>query len=512
MEKWFLVWLTLCFGQLVPAVRSMAQFQKKPNLVVLIVIDQFRADYLTRFASSFLPVEKAGEVGGFSYLMNKGAYYPFAHYNVFQAMTCPGHAMIMTGAYPAENGISMNEWYDRESEQMLYCAKDQEFGISPRQLKTTTVSDEFKNIDKKGKVIAVALKDRAAVMIGGQRADNVVWMNEKTLQWTSSRYYSALPPWIGDINKDLLIKRPQSYLWKKMNQQFPYAENKVYATPFGLEITVDLALAALEKEKLGQSKKQTDFLLLSFSSHDYAGHLYGPNSSEMEDMTINEDRQISRLLNRIKKAAGLDSTLVILTADHGIPPAADYSQKNKIKAGRLDYLELFKKVSKHLDAKFGVPQKGSWIIAYKYFNLYLNPKVLQEKNLSVAVVAREVKDVLSKIDGIAAVFTGEEMKTGTVASSGWSEALNNQFVISNNGDVIFMPEPFYYELSDALVTHLTGYNYDTRVPLILAGAPFKPGVYADYARVIDLAPTLSFVLNLVAPPKARGRVLSESLR
>ncbi len=513
MRLFLLVLVLLGLSSLLPAAQSLKQFRDKPKLVVLVVLDQFRADYLTRFEESFLPAEKNGQLGGFKYLMTKGAYFPYGHYKVFQAMTCPGHGIIMTGAYPSESGISMNEWYDRDSGEMVYCVKDSEFGVSPRQLKTTTVSDELKNIDKKSMVVSLALKDRAAIMMGGQRPDQVVWINNDNLQWETSGYYGKLPAWVAEVNSSLNGLRGKKYLWKGMNRSISYNDDKVYSSPFGIEVSIDLAISALEKEKLGQHQNQTDFLLLSLSAHDFAGHTFGPNSPEMADLTLFEDQQLSRLLKMLDKKVGLKATLIMLTGDHGIPPTVDYSKANNIKADRLDYLALFKKIYAQLDEKYGTPKNGPWIIAFKYFNFYLNSKVLAEKKLDSATLSQEIKKILLKEEGISAVYTRDDVVQGRISPGFWSEALINQFVFTTNGDIIFMPEPFYYENSKwGTVTHMTGYNYDTRVPLIFFGTSFKPGVYAEYARITDLAPTLSFILNVVPPPKARGRVLHEALR
>lgn len=490
---------------------SLKQFYAKPKLVVVIVVDQFRADYLTRFANDFIPNGGGSKIGGYRYLMEKGAYFPFARYNVFQAMTCPGHSMVLTGATPSETGIPLNEWYDRDKGELTYCVKDDEFGVSPRRLKTTTVPDEWKNADRKGKVISLALKDRAAIMLGGHRPDNVIWMNEDKLQWETSGFYNALPKWTVGINENLQNLRNKKYLWKNLKQEIPYSDFKALSSPFGIETTLDLALAALENEKLGQVSGQTDFLLISLSAHDYAGHSFGPNSPEMKDMTLFEDQQLARLFAAIDKKVGMKSSLIALTGDHGIPPTVEYTKANKIKSDRLDHLALFKKIYSKLDETFGAPKKGPWIIATKYLNYYLNQAVLAEKRLDASMVSATVKDVLLKEEGVAAVYTQSELLNSKGVPGYWHEALVNQFVFDVSGDIIIMPQPFYYESSKVAVTHMTGYNYDTRVPLVIVGEPMKPGVYAEPVLVADLAPTLSFILNIVPPPKARGRVLFEAL-
>ena len=494
------------------ASQKLSSFLHKPKLVLVLVIDQFRSDYLPRFEKKFQPALKGNQVGGFNYLMNQGAYFPFAHYDIFQAMTCPGHSMILTGSYPVENGIMFNDWFDQETGQLTYCVSDNESGISPRRLKTTTVSDEWKNIDKAGKVVSISLKDRSAVMLGGHRADTVLWMNEKSLRWETSRYYGVEPSWVVKNNSKLEKLKGSQYDWKDLKRSISYDDRKVIETPYGNEATVDLSIEALENEKLGLKDNNTDFLFISFSAHDLAGHQYGPNSPEMESMSLSDDQQISRLLNEIKKRVGLENVVIVFTADHGVSPSAQYLADKKIKSKEIDYLDLFKKLNSTLDEQFGKPKNGPWINAVRYFNFFINHKVLNEKKLNAEVVSQVMKKVIQQEPYEPIVYTKGEIARGLIIPSFWAEALSHQFDLSKGGDVFFMPEPFHYEKTKVSVTHMTGYNYDTRVPLILVGSAFKPGVYGENAKVVDIAPTLSFVLNILSPPKARGRVLHEALK
>lgn len=493
--------------------QPLAQFLQKPQLVVLVVIDQFRSDYLTRFYGDFLPPQKGAQLGGFRYLMEKGAYFPFAQYGLFQAITCPGHSMILTGAYPSDTGIPLNDWYDRSSKKLVNCvADDGPLGASPRNLKTTTVGDEFRDINEKSRVVSIALKDRSAIMMGGQRPTQSLWMNDKTHQWVTSSYYGALPPWVDPLNREIREKQGGEYQWDSVQKKIKYSDDFVYASPFGLSRTTEMALAALKELRLGQIKNQTDFLLISYSSFDLAGHLFGLHSPEMRDMTKATDRELSTLLNQINGKVGLSKTLVVLTADHGVAPSVDALQQKGLRADRINYLDLFKGLYGHLDKIYGAPKKGPWFEAYRSFNFYSNESVLKEKGLKKEDVLKVAKDWMKSYPGIQNIFTQADLEGVLDGSPFGEEEFRHQFIESKSGDLLIMPEPFYYEKSKALATHMTAFTYDNRVPLIFLGKPFSAGVYEGETKIIDIAPTLSFVLNVVPPPMSKGRVLNEAIQ
>jgi predicted AlkP superfamily pyrophosphatase or phosphodiesterase len=481
---------------------TFEKYTERPKLVVVMVIDQFRADYLSRFQKEFLTPGARGEVGGFNYLMKNGAYFPLAQYDVLENMTCPGHAMISTGSHPRMNGIIMNEWYDSSSGKEIYCVEDEKFGVSPRNLKTTTFADELKNSGASSKVVSVALKDRAAILLGGHRADLALWMDIKNFRWTTNAYYMKdTPAWVQSANEIL----QKSGKFKKDNSR---ENKKALSGEYGVQVTREIAEAALRNEKLGQGSN-TDILTISFSSHDMTGHMYGPNSPEIKAVTLAEDKEISKLLTTIKKQLGSLSRVVFaLTADHGVAPTIDYAQNAKLDAGRLDYLVLYKKVYERLDQKFGKPKK-EWFAASMNLNFYFSPEALKERKATAEAVEAEAKSAMLEVPGVLDVVTKSEIQKGMFPYGEVGQQTLRQYIAGINGDLILIPRPFYYEKDENTTTHVTGYSYDRTVPLIIAGPHVKAAVHAGEAKVIDLAPTLSFMMGVLPPATTAGKPLKE---
>lgn len=498
MKYFILVLLTL--GASFSQALSLEKYSKKPKLVVVLVIDQFRADYLLKYQKEFLPVGAKGEVGGFNYLISKGAYFPFAEYDVLQSMTCPGHAMIATGSHPYFTGIPLNDWYDVAAKKKTYCVEDAEFGMSPRRLKTSTFGDELKNVSEGSKVVSVALKDRSAIMLGGHRSDVSLWMDLSEYKWVTSNYYQKeIPAWAKQANEQFA----KTGLFKNRDEA-----KKLLYTPVGAQLTREIAEMALKGEKLGKNGK-IDILAVSFSSHDMAGHVYGPNSPELKSMTLEEDKEISKLLTSVKKHLGsLNDVVIALTADHGVAPSVDYAQASKLDSGRIEYLAMYKKIYERLDQKFGKPSK-EWISAGVSFNFYLNPEALKDQKVSAEQVEAEVKDVMKTLPGVLQVATSSEIAKNILPTGELGQQLSRQYIPGHNGNIILIPKPFYISKGEAPVNHMTGYSYDRTVPLVILGPHIKPGVYSSGAKVIDLAPTLSFVMGTLPPATTTGRVLHE---
>ncbi len=476
---------------------SFEQHKAKPKLILMIVVDQLRADTFTRLHKKFLPAGTEKKPGGFQFLLSRGAYYPLAEYKVLAAMTCPGHAMIATGGYPANIGIPINGWYDRVQKRKVGCVEDNKDGVSPRNLTTSTFGDELKTISKKSKVISMAVKDRSAVMLGGHQADYAFWYGNNG--WETSSYYAPqIPKWAEEINK-LNLKSPV---------RSKIEVTKLMKGPTGVEWTTQLALKALEAEDLGNDEA-TDVLALSFSSHDIAGHAYGPFSAEVEAVAIAEDKEISKLLSAISlKLGSLKDVVVVLTGDHGIPPAVEQLQVAKQSSGKIDGLEFYKKLATRLNKKFGKPS-SEWVIASISMNYYINPDALADRKATKEAVEQEIKDEAKALIGVADVFTSTEFEKGIQIHPVYKTQIANQFIPKASGDVVIIPEAFYMGKDENLVTHMTGYSYDRYVPLVIYGGKTKSGVYAESAEVIDIAPTLSFILGQLPPAKSSGRVLSE---
>lgn len=477
-------------------------FEKRPKLVVALVIDQFRADYLTRFADKFKPAGSMDKPGGFRFLMKEGAYFPAAEYDVLQNMTCSGHAAILSGTRPARFGFATNDWFEKKTKKMRYCAQDDEFGVSPRQLGTTTVGDELKNVHASSRVVAIALKDRSAIMLGGHRADVALWVDPKITQWSTSKYYGAdLPAWASKLNAALKAdaKRPNP------------EDNTVESGAFGVKMTFDAAITAVHEMKLGHGK-ETDILAVSLSNHDMLGHMKGPNSPEMEKLTLEEDRLLAEFLGRLRAEVGsLKDVVITFTADHGASPAPDVAKTLKLESGRLDFLPLYKKVNARLDEKFGSAGQKEWIVGMSHLHFFLNDDLIAEKKAKPDDVENEVRAIFEKEPGVADVYTRGDYNKGLFPPGPVGEQLKNSYIPGQSGDVVVIPKPFFMAKGSTFTNHISSYAYDRQVPLILVGRNFKPGIYND-AKVIDLAPTLSFTLGILAPAMNEGRVLKEILR
>lgn len=525
----------------------------RPKLVVVLVIDQFRSDNISRYESRFLPAnDKTGKLGGFNYLLKKGAYFPLAQFNILQPMTGPGHATILSGTYPYLGGIPLNHWYNPETKEILYCVEDTNFetvgkssskkhlGTSPRNFLGTTIGDELKNAGWGSKVVSIALKDRSAILLGGQRADLALWMDPSSQTWVSSSYYlkdKKLPNWVEKINSNLLAKRGETFLWeqsslpdtslaisnihregpyvKALGDSFPHTITRgtvsELASPEGLEITVAAAEKAVEELNLGKSNGP-DLLAISFSSHDYVGHGFGPNSRENEEMVVAEDKMLSRLFMFLarKVPGGLKNVLFALTADHGVAPNAQWLIANQINAGVVDPEELEKRMETKLEEKFGSIKNYPWISYSEAFNFWINKEALEKKKISLEVVALELKQLLIKEKAFATAFTFNEVSTRQLPPGIFEKRILNTYVSKRSGDIIGLVRPFFYD-KEHTTSHMAPYSYDETVPLILAGEGIVPGKYGSNAQVIDLAPTLSFLLDIIPPSLSEGRVLAEIL-
>jgi len=488
---------------------NLAQWEKRPKLMLVIVIDQFRADYLTKLEGQFLPSMKGKQIGGFRYLMEKGAYFPFAQYPTFQCMTCPGHAMILTGAPPASTGIPLNEWFDVATGKMIYCAENSKGELSPERLRTSTVGDELKMMYPDSKVVSLALKDRAAIMLAGHKADTVLWMDSKTGAWTTSAYYGkSIPTWAQTINSELQSRKGKLVQFK--GPHFAYSSQVLakesFAFPLGTEMTVNLALTALKEEKLGLHP-HTDLLTMSLSNHDYLGHQYGFGSAEIEALTLAEDQAIAQLLQGVKAQLGsLDQVVIALTADHGVAPLVETSQKQGLAGEKVDLDKVKQTLEAHATATFGSAATPYWA-GHKYFHYYLNPETLKARKLQAAEVLQDGVVALRGYSGLETSFTAIQYQTGVFPPGLLGDQLRAQYIPGLSGDLIFVPRPFVMDKDSNNVTHITGYSYDRQVPIVLLGAGLKAGLQAENVDLLRLAPTLSFLLGTVAPASSKAELL-----
>lgn len=521
--KWQGILLFLAIQALFLNVFAVPPLKKpipKPPLLVVIVIDQLRADYLTRFEKRFLPEKKNGTLGGFKYLMAEGAYFPIAEYDVIQSMTCPGHAMISTGSHPVLNGIVLNDWYDKKLKKEIYCAEDSEYGLSPRNLKTTTFSDELKNAGYKSQVVGIAVKDRSAIMLAGHRADHVYWINDKT-QWETSTYYNPtklLPNWVENQNNEIkkLLGKDSSWIStdkttglteeseRPFGKVFRYGDKASIGFPFGVDITMNLANAAIKELKLGKSSS-LDVLNISLSSHDILGHEFGPNAREMEEMIVYEDRALSKFFNGLKSQGLLDNTVIVLTSDHGVAPTVEYLKKNKIQAERFNLREMIDDINSYFDKKYGPPKNKRWLASHLTLNFYFDRETLAEKKLNLHDLELEAAEMMLKNSSVLSVLKSTEEGFGLIPDL--RDRALRQWDGNRSGDLVLIPKPFHIPEGKARATHLTGFSYDRSVPLILAGKGIKAGIYPHQANILDLAPTLSFLYGVLPPATSSGKIL-----
>ncbi|MES3038970.1 MAG: alkaline phosphatase family protein [Bdellovibrionota bacterium] len=492
IQKRFSIYLILvihcmsCFSHAL----SSKSYGDKPSLVVILVIDQFRSDDLTK-----LVFKKEG-TGGLDYLAKNGAWFPFAEFESLQNMTCPGHATIFTGSQPASHGIGINEWYDPKIRGLTYCVQDDKDGFSPRRLRTTTVGDELKLSNSASKVISISLKDRSAIMLGGHSANYALWFNQKSTLWETSKYYKEgkLPTWTEKINVGL--KSPGGNFESK----------NVKSAEAATKATLDLAVQALEKEGLGKNVT-SDVLAVSLSSHDILGHDFGPNSSEIKEFTDIQNVLIGKFIDSLKKHMGnLDKTLIVLTSDHGIPPVIEVSRHNHIEADRMNTESLVTKINRELEKKFKAP--SPWIVAAKNLHFFFNQEQLNKQNVPVEKLESEIKTILADEAMVELIYTKTDFKNGKFPPGVVGQQLKNSFISDQSGDFILVLKPFHFQKMLNLVTHESGWSYDRNVPLVFLGKNIKPGVYTN-ANIVDIAPTVSFLLGILPPAKSEGRVLSE---
>jgi predicted AlkP superfamily pyrophosphatase or phosphodiesterase len=523
----------------------------RPKLVLMIVIDQFRYDFLERFEDLF-------GAGGFRRLMNEGAFFTNANYDYVPTYTAPGHAAIYTGSVPAQNGIVGNTWYDREAGRIRVMVSDTaahvvtENGVaaeagaaSPRVLVGTTIGDQIRLANNfQSKVIAISQKDRSAVLPGGQRPNGAFWFSNLTGKFVSSDYYfKALPEWVKSFNAS---HRPDKYFgmkWERaladdaysrsqadnlaiqtspLGKKFPYTVTggeekpgaKFYGafelTPYASEYLADFARAAIEAESLG-ADRFTDLLSVSFSSPDLAGHSYGPDSQEVEDIYVRLDRVIADLLSYVDKRVGLANTVIAMTGDHGVAPVPEYMQSHGIDAERLSPNTVVDAANKALAARFG---GDKWVLAFVNDQFYLDRKMIADRKADPAEAERIAGEAALTVPGVVTYFTRSQIVEGRVPSSPIARRVTNGFNRLRSGDVWLITKPFSFFLEGSVplaTTHGSPYNYDTHVPVIIFGAGVNAGRYNVECTPSDIAPTLAALLGVEQPSNRVGRVLVEAI-
>lgn len=531
---------------------AFPQEKTPPKLIVGIVIDQFRYDYLAKNKNLFS--EK-----GFNFLQKNGVSYINAHFNYVPLYTAPGHASIYTGSSPSYHGIVANDWYERALKKTVYCVDDetvQPVGTtsdagkkSPHRLIGNTFGDELIDLTNgKAKVVSVSMKDRSAILPAG-KAGKAFWFDEDNGTFITSSYYmSALPQWLQKfdaqkpaekyLNTEWKLSHPESdytlsdddnadgegTLYGEMSSDFPHKILagdmlakplprfiNLKASPFMNELTFTLAEAAIEGEKLGEDNV-TDLIAISLGANDYVGHLFGPDSREAQDMALRTDGYIAGFLDYLQKKIGLDNVIVFITADHGGAPTIQHSRRMGYDVHTMKVKDMRDKVESALKEKFG---SGNLIADFVNQWFYLNDEEILAKNLRKSDVSEEIRRVLLQQPEVQYVFTAEQLKTYDMRSPLIS-LIQMGFLESRSGDVYLELKPFYffgYKDSTIGADHGSMYNYDSHVPVILFGNSIpKRGMISRRVSPLDIVPTLSQILDVPLPSVATGNVLDEIIK
>jgi predicted AlkP superfamily pyrophosphatase or phosphodiesterase len=484
-----------------------------PKLVLAIVVDQFRYDYLTRFRGDF--------TGGLKRLLEQGAVFTNANYDASPTVTAVGHSTFLTGATPAMSGIVSNLWWDRAEGKTVTSVSDDKTkllgggdatGSSPRRLLVSTIGDELKMSGKGGKVIGISLKDRSAILPAGHQADGAYWFDGLTGNFVSSTYYfTELPAWVREFNATRPVDRYAGREW--LGHQMPAAAgpdlySSVDATPFSDELLQALALRALVAENMGTGPK-TDLLAISYSGVDYVGHRDGPDSPEIHDMVSRVDKLIGALIEAAEARAGRGSVLVAFTADHGATPLPEVTQKRGLPAGRIVWNNYRIEVERALNKKFG---KGDWIAFSSDGVLYFSADPIPGKKLDMAKVQEVAAETLRAQLHIARVYTKTQLAAGTAGGDQVDSRVRKGFNLARGADIFTVTEP-YYIFNGSGTSHGSPYEYDTHVPVIFLGSSaIKAGSYPGTIGIEDIAPTLATLLAIKTPSGNMGRVLTEMLK
>lgn len=532
------------------ALNSLAQ--ERPKLVVGIVVDQMRQEYLYRFGNKF-------SQGGFKRLMSEGFSLTNAHYNYVPTYTGPGHASIYTGTTPAVHGIIGNEWWDKVTKTRVNCVSDNSQTsvggwegsgkISPYRMLSTTITDELKLFTQgRGKVIGVSIKDRGAVLPAGHMADGAFWFESRSGNFVSSSFYSypdnALPTWVQSFNGLKIPDKLSAQTWEKYLKEDPYAESRadvspsegqianpkntfsydlkqamkagyepLVITPFGDDLLTEFAKAALRGAELGKDA-DTDFLAISFSTPDLIGHAMGPESVEVEDTYIRLDKNIEDLLNTLDAQVGKNNYTLFLTADHAVVDIPQYLKDKKIPAGYFSNDSTIKNeltllLQKNFPGKNLVEMVSNNQV---FFNQDLFAGDPRTSGIDLLIATEMVTNYLQQKEGIAQVFAKSILKQGDFSEGGTKGMLIRGYHHKRSGDIAFALDPGWINgASNSGTTHGSNYTYDTHVPILFFGNRVKKGTSSKYHTITDIAPTMSVLLKIKFPSGCTGQPVSELL-
>jgi predicted AlkP superfamily pyrophosphatase or phosphodiesterase len=513
----------------------------RPKLVIGLVVDQMRWDYLYRYYNKY-------SNGGFKRLINQG----FSAENTFipytPTYTACGHSSIYTGSTPAINGIIGNDWYDPQLKRNVYCAEDttvQTVGsdsraglMSPKNMLTTTITDELRLATNfKSKVIGISLKDRGSILPAGHSANAAYWYDGQTGDWiTSTHYMTKLPAWVENYNK---LKMANKYFQNNWNTLYPIEtytqsteDNKPYegkargeqtptfphptklyidknydmikSLPFGNTMTLELAKIAIQAENLGQSGN-TDFLAVSCSSTDYVGHQYGANSIEAEDTYLRLDKDLETFFNYLDDKLGKGNYLFFLSADHGVAHVPGFMKENKLPGGLYSDSQVIKKLNSIYEEQFKVKKA---IISSTNSEFYFDHKAIADAKADFGTMKALAIETLKTEEGVADAVDLTELSSATLPEA-VKKAVTNGYNARRSGDIYYILKSGYFGGGSTGTTHGAWYPYDSHIPCVFMGWNVKPGKTNKTHYMTDIAATLAAMLHIQMPSGCIGEPITE---
>lgn len=547
-----------------PQSASAQVYVGRPKLIVILVIDQFRGDYLNRDQAKF-------QGRGFNLFLKDGAWFTDCYYDYANTKTAPGHATIGTGAYSDGHGIDSNEWWDtsRSLETQVSSVEDERYklvdlphdsipadqpgapagspefvvGASPLNLRATTLGDELRLATAgKSRVFGVSLKDRAAILPAGQAANGAFWIDPGSGQFTTSTYYMEhLPDWAKAFNAGPRIAQAEHEANADGTPQF---YDLVGRTPAANSYELDFAKALIEGEKLGQNGV-TDLITVSLSANDIQGHQFGPDSESEEQMILSLDRDFDSFFGWLDQTVGLKNVWIALTADHGIAPIAGDAAKLGVQGYAVNMEEVYARVNKDLDDRFAHGEKVAFLMPnpdLPYVELdqrafakahvdektaeeavaellpaavdSLNPNPLPELKLAPPTELHPVDHRLPPAPRVQYTYTRLQLASGQLPPSDWGRLIAHSYTSHGNWFVMMVLDAYQMAGTGqfAGTNHFSPWSYDRHVPLALYGAPFVPGEYHERVAPVDLAATFASLAGVNQPSASVGRILKEALK
>ncbi|WP_316805573.1 alkaline phosphatase PafA [Pedobacter nototheniae] len=509
----------------------------RPKLVVGLVVDQMRWDYLYRYYNRYTN-------GGFKRLINDGFSVENTYIPYTPTYTACGHTCIYTGSVPAVHGIIGNDWYDPETKKNMYCTQDtsvvtvgstpsSEGEMSPKNMLTTTITDELRLATNfRGKVIGVSLKDRGSILPAGHAANAAYWYQGSTGNWITSSYYmKEVPTWIADYNKLKLANKFYAKNWETLypintyvnstgdekayegkNSTFPHNLTQfvdrnfdaIRSTPYGNTITLDLAKLAILSEDLGQDNI-TDFLAVSCSATDYVGHAYGPNSIEAEDTYLRLDKDFEEFFNYLDKKVGKGNYMVFLTADHGAAHVPAFMQENKLPGGVVSDKEIASKLNAYLNDKFKV---NNIVLKSQNNQIIFDHDKTDNGTVSFDVIKAASVEFLKRLDGFANAVDISKISSSTLQQI-QKTMITNGYNARRSGDIYYILNPNWFNGGPTGTTHGNWNPYDSHIPLVFMGWGIKPGASNKTHYMTDISATLAALLHIQMPSGCVGEPITE---